>query len=96
MNRNSAEDKINLVIISGRSGSGKSVALKVLEDLGYYCIDNLPVMFLKTLVDMAKHKYPKLAVDAVKGNPVQDVDTGALWYNKDNMDSPEIAPCLYR
>ena len=38
----------------------------------------------------------KLAVDAVKGNPVQDVDTGALWYNKDNMDSPEIAPCLYR
>ena len=34
---------IDLVIISGRSGSGKTVALRVLEDLGYYCIDNLPV-----------------------------------------------------
>ena len=54
--------KTNLVIISGRSGSGKSVALKVLEDLGYYCIDNLPVMFLKALVDNSKDKYPKLAV----------------------------------
>ena len=31
-----------LVVISGRSGSGKSTALHVLEDLGYYCIDNLP------------------------------------------------------
>ncbi|MCH7981691.1 MAG: RNase adaptor protein RapZ, partial [Proteobacteria bacterium] len=31
-----------LIIVSGLSGSGKSVALHVLEDLGYYCIENLP------------------------------------------------------
>lgn len=41
---------IALVIISGRSGSGKSTALHVLEDMGYYCIDNLPVSLLPPLV----------------------------------------------
>ncbi len=42
---------ISLVIISGRSGSGKSTALNVLEDMGYYCIDNLPVTLLSPLVE---------------------------------------------
>jgi len=41
---------ISLIILSGRSGSGKSTALHVLEDLGYYCIDNLPVSLLKPLI----------------------------------------------
>jgi len=40
---------MKLVIISGRSGSGKSTALHVLEDLGFYCIDNLPVGLLLEL-----------------------------------------------
>ncbi|HWN39617.1 MAG TPA: RNase adapter RapZ [Gammaproteobacteria bacterium] len=39
------------MIISGVSGSGKSVALHVLEDLGFYCIDNIPVPLLKPFVD---------------------------------------------
>lgn len=39
-----------LIIISGRSGSGKSTALHVLEDMGFYCIDNLPVSLLVPLV----------------------------------------------
>jgi len=41
---------LRLVIISGVSGSGKSVALHVLEDLGFYCIDNIPVPLLKSFV----------------------------------------------
>ena len=41
---------MQLVIISGRSGSGKSTALHQLEDEGYYCIDNLPVALLPSLV----------------------------------------------
>ncbi len=41
---------MKLIIISGRSGSGKSTALNVLEDLGFYCIDNLPVGLLPNLV----------------------------------------------
>lgn len=42
---------MRLVIISGRSGSGKNTALHVLEDEGFYCIDNLPVTLLPSLVE---------------------------------------------
>ena len=45
-----SDDK-RLIVVSGISGSGKSVALHVLEDLGYYCIDNLPAALLKSLLD---------------------------------------------
>ena len=44
---------MQLIIISGRSGSGKSTALNQLEDEGYYCIDNLPVSLLPALVEEA-------------------------------------------
>ena len=43
--------EMRLIIVSGLSGSGKSVALHVLEDLGYYCIDNLPAALLRSLLD---------------------------------------------
>lgn len=42
---------ISLIVVSGRSGSGKSTALNVLEDMGYYCIDNLPVTLLSPLIE---------------------------------------------
>ena len=42
---------MKLVIVSGLSGSGKTVALRTLEDAGYYCIDNLPLGMLPELVD---------------------------------------------
>ena len=41
-----ALESINFIIVSGLSGSGKSIALKALEDMGYYCIDNLPANLL--------------------------------------------------
>lgn len=40
-----------LVLVTGLSGSGKSIALHTLEDAGYYCIDNLPVSLLETFVE---------------------------------------------
>jgi len=45
-----------LLIVSGLSGSGKSVALHVLEDLGYYCIDNMPAALLKSLIREITHQ----------------------------------------
>jgi len=42
---------MRLIIVSGLSGSGKTVALHVLEDLGYYCIDNIPAALLKSVVE---------------------------------------------
>ena len=44
---------MKLIIISGRSGSGKSTALRALEDAGYHCIDNFPVALLTSLVGEA-------------------------------------------
>ena len=44
-------DEMRLIIVSGLSGSGKSVALHVLEDLGYYCVDNMPAALLKSVVE---------------------------------------------
>ncbi|MDB5950538.1 MAG: nucleotide-binding protein, partial [Massilia sp.] len=41
---------MRIVLITGISGSGKSVALNVLEDAGYYCVDNLPPALLPNLV----------------------------------------------
>ena len=44
---------MRLIIVSGRSGSGKSTALNVLEDNGFYCIDNLPAGLLPELAERA-------------------------------------------
>ncbi|RME52215.1 MAG: RNase adaptor protein RapZ, partial [Deltaproteobacteria bacterium] len=41
-----------IVIVSGLSGSGKSTALKILEDFGYFCVDNLPVILLPKFVEL--------------------------------------------
>lgn len=52
-----------LVLITGMSGSGKSVALAALEDVGYYCVDNLPPELLVPLVDLQRARAKgKLAV----------------------------------
>ncbi|MEW6690336.1 MAG: RNase adapter RapZ [Pseudomonadota bacterium] len=58
---------MQLVLVSGLSGSGKSIALDVLEDSGYYCVDNLPATLLLDVVgflDEAGHDRVALSVDA--------------------------------
>ena len=51
-----------LMVVSGRSGSGKSVALRVLEDLGYYCVDNLPVNLLPQFIRTVEDNQQDIAV----------------------------------
>src|SRR5579863_10291906 len=48
-----ADDKTDVVIITGLSGAGRSTAAKALEDLGWYVVDNLPPSLLPTMVDLA-------------------------------------------
>ncbi len=44
---------MKLVIVTGMSGAGKTIALKMLEDLGFYCVDNLPISLLEPFVQLA-------------------------------------------
>ena len=53
---------MKLTIVSGSSGSGKSVALRVFEDLGYYCVDNLPMNLLPAFVQNMKNMKQAVAV----------------------------------
>jgi RNase adapter protein RapZ len=56
---------MKLVILSGRSGSGKTTALQALEDLGHYCVDNLPLGLLPTLTEQLQreeHYIDRIAV----------------------------------
>ena len=48
--------RLNLVVVSGLSGSGKSHALKAFEDAGYFCIDNLPPALLPTFVELCNQQ----------------------------------------
>ena len=64
---------MQVVLISGLSGSGKSIALNVLEDAGYYCVDNLPAPLLSELVShlrMEGHKLVAVAVDMRGGSSI--------------------------
>lgn len=63
---------MKLVIISGRSGSGKSIALHVLEDLGYFAIDNLPIGLLSQLPDNLPGSNNLVAVSIDARNIVTD------------------------
>ncbi len=51
-------EDINLVILTGLSGSGKSTALHALEDAGFFCVDNLPVLLLRPLLELQRQKDP--------------------------------------
>ena len=65
---------MKLLIVSGRSGSGKTVALRVLEDLGYYCVDNIPVNLLPALTHTVINEYDNVAVSLDVRNLPDDPD----------------------
>ncbi|MGB0134634.1 RNase adapter RapZ [Dokdonella sp.] len=70
--------KIRLIVVSGLSGSGKSVALRTLEDLDYYCVDNLPSAlmpaFVRAVSEDAKDMHPRLAVGVDVRNRADDLN----------------------
>lgn len=71
-----------LVIVSGMSGSGKSVALNTFEDLGYYCVDNLPAELLPQFVQgatSADGAPAKLAVGIDVRNSLSDLSSIPEW-----------------
>jgi len=79
---------MELVLISGLSGSGKSVALHLLEDAGYYCVDNLPVIMLTVLVRMLKEEKIRkvaVAIDARSGHGIELLPERLRQLTKDGI-----------
>ena len=61
---------MQIVLVSGLSGSGKSIAIAVLEDMGYYCVDNLPLAMLTPLIEHLQCEHIErvaIAIDARSG-----------------------------
>jgi len=67
---------IRVILISGLSGSGKTMAIKALEDVGYYCVDNLPILLLPKFIELCDQSEGKIAKVAV----VEDI-RGAASYD---------------
>jgi RNase adapter protein RapZ len=57
----SAAGASRLIIVTGASGSGRASAMRVLEDLGFYCVDNLPVALAEAVMRLATSRDPRLA-----------------------------------
>ena len=72
---------MRLILISGLSGSGKSVALKFLEDLGFYCVDNLPLFFLKDIVNLHQQTNLKQLAISVDIRSGEDFEDFPAWLN---------------
>ena len=56
---------MKLVIVTGMSGAGKGTAVKIMEDMGYYCVDNLPIPLVEQFVDFTLQSEDELEKVAV-------------------------------
>ena len=73
---------MKLVIVTGMSGAGKTQALKMLEDMGFYCVDNLPISLLERFADL------------LLGN-MADINRVALGIDiRSGEDLPQLADVL--
>jgi len=83
---------MKLIVISGRSGSGKSTCLHVLEDIGYYCVDNLPASMLGTLTESVSNdlhpEFQEVAVSIDARNISEDLEKFPHIF--ENLDSNKI------
>ena len=95
---------VQIVLITGMSGSGKSVALHALEDLGFYCVDNLPPELLLPLVKLERDFYTKrlaIAIDVRSASslplvPEQLQQLKAKGYQVDSIFLDATADTLIR
>jgi UPF0042 nucleotide-binding protein len=77
-----ANTRQKLVLVTGLSGGGKSTALRALEDLGCYCVDNLPAALLREFAQQIKNnpaRYSKVALGVDARSPGRDLEEIPQW-----------------
>ena len=68
---------IRVILISGLSGSGKTTAIKALEDIGFYCVDNLPILLVPKFIELCEQSGGKISKVAI----VEDIRGTASYPN---------------
>jgi UPF0042 nucleotide-binding protein len=69
---------IRVILISGLSGSGKTTAIKALEDIGFYCVDNLPILLVPKFIELCEQSGGKISKVAI----VEDIRGTASYPNR--------------
>jgi UPF0042 nucleotide-binding protein len=89
---------LKLLVVSGLSGSGKSSALDMLEDLGFYCVDNIPATVLGTLVgqlaDLEDAKFDRVAI-GLDTRPKPDDIQQVVGLIRDRREQGDACEVLY-
>ena len=85
---------MRLVILTGMSGAGKSTALKMMEDIGFYCVDNLPIPLIETFVELSETSGEELqkfaiGIDIRSGHSLSELH-GILARLEEKGKAPEI------
>ena len=75
---------IRVILISGLSGSGKTTAIKALEDIGFYCVDNLPILLLPKFIELCEQSGGKISKVAV----VEDIRGEASYPGSPQIPDP--------
>jgi UPF0042 nucleotide-binding protein len=76
---------IRVILISGLSGSGKTTAIKALEDIGFYCVDNLPILLLPKFLELCEQSDGKISKVAV----VEDIRGEASYPSSQQQGGTE-------
>ena len=85
---------IRVILISGVSGSGKTTAIKALEDIGFYCVDNLPILLFPKFLELCQQSDGKISkvavVEDIRGSiPYpQGREGGNTQWEKDSLEEP--------
>ena len=82
---------MELVIVTGMSGAGKSTAMKMMEDMGYFCIDNLPIILFEKFLEFFKNSRPQerkmaLGIDVRSGEDLEE-----LRFVLERMEALEVS-----
>jgi RNase adapter protein RapZ len=91
MSRNGARSRLeDFVVISGLSGAGKSSAMNVFEDAGYFCVDNLPAEMIRSLAELFRHPGSKVQRAAVVSDSRGGEYLSALAGVIDDLDETDV------